>query len=447
MKGVKLTSEDLGKFTWELSKLTRERLEAREYDPAHPESLFELAPDTRRVPEEWRQLDWSFDGGGWNPVAELCSACGWTTSDQSGSYLPRVRITHSDGNAGIWSLGSKWLVKDQPNDDSIGNDYMTWKFLQNQPGHNIPLVKEMNRITDPEDPIQFTLISRAPGKPLVSIWPTLSQEQQAGYRDQLVEILKQLQKFTAPFPQKVNGDKIDDIALMCRSRRQPTCFKIGFTEQEWLEDISETLRAGIHVLNKDTGDEEFIEKKLQEMKDNFPSGAPYTLTHGDFDLNNIFVKDDKIQAIIDWKVAGYYPWWVERYLSRITGEAYMDELFEGVWERVQPNISDDAFKSIIYKLSPIRQALSNARVWHDDQRNGFWRPPFCKCQPFGAIIRPHFHGTPRTHTLADWRTKPGPKNFNLASDEREPEVQRKRDQNTPTPKPSAASARWFETAK
>lgn len=430
-------------------RLTETRLEAREYDPSHPEGSFELAPGNRRLPEEWKQLGWTANSGPelFPTHYELCSACGWSSYDQTGSYLPRVKIMHTRFNSGIWSLGPKWLVKDQPNDGGLGNDYMTWKFLHEQPdrSHSIPLVKEMRRFTDPEDPIQFTLISRAPGVELASIWHTLSPEQKSGYRDQMVNILKQLQQFTAPFPQKVNGDKLDDGVLICRTIHPPTCWKIGFTEEEWLENLSETLRSGISVSHKNTKDVEFVEKKLQELKDNFPSGAPYTLTHGDLNLTNIIVKDDKIQAIIDWEPSGYCPWWAERYLSKVAGGAYMDELFEGVWERVHPDIPDDAFKVIMDKIVPISEALGRSDVWHDDQRAGFWRPPFCKCKPLGGIIRPHCLGTPRIHTVVNWRDESY--TWNSASKARLPALREKCSQNTPTPTPCAASARWFEKAE
>jgi len=141
------------------------RLRPRGYDPAHPESSFELAPTNRRIPKEWEELGWKhpYSSRCYDNNVELCSACGWTTYDRRGSYLPRVRIVHTRGSMGLWSLGTKWLVKDQPNDASLGNEEMTWKFLREQPDHSIPLVKEMRRFTDPEDPLQLTLISRAPG--------------------------------------------------------------------------------------------------------------------------------------------------------------------------------------------------------------------------------------------------------------------------------------------
>lgn len=37
------------------------------------------------------------------------------------------------------------------------------------------------------------------------------------------------------------------------------------------------------------------------------------MSHLDLNMTNIIVKDDKIEAIIDWEMAGYYPWWAEPY--------------------------------------------------------------------------------------------------------------------------------------
>ena len=70
--------------------------------------------------------------------------------------------------------------------------------------------------------------------------------------------------------------------------------------------ILKDLKIGISIRYK-TKDQEFVEKKYQEMKSNFPKSEPYVLTHGDLNLSNIIVKDNKIEAIIDWENAAYLP--------------------------------------------------------------------------------------------------------------------------------------------
>lgn len=376
-----------------------------EHDYTHPERHFKgLAPrfNGNPFPEEFERLGWR-ESVGWGPQVELCWACGWSTYEQSYSgYAPRIRIMHARDNGGLWSIGSKWLIRDQPNNNALGNDYMTWEFLQKQPDLNIPLVKEMRILNDPAESIQFTLISRAQGQTLESIWPTLSPEQKSGYRDQMVDILKQLRQFTAPFPQKVNGDKLDDCLLtICHRRRPPTCFQIGFTEDEWLEAISEDLRCGLHRIHK-TKDPKVIEEKLQEIKNSFPRGGPYVLTHGDLNLSNIIVKDDKIEAIIDWEVAGFYPWWAETYRVAMYGGMNMNDLFRGVWPRVHPFLGGDAFQELIQKLRPLRQAFDRGGREHVAPEFGFWLPPFCKCKPYGGMIKGKDLGVKTTHRVLDW---------------------------------------------
>jgi len=112
------------------------------------------------VPEEFGEDYQIYCNSDKDVKTVLCWACGWSAYEQTTScYGPRIKIMHARDNIGIWSIGSKWLIRDQPNDRTLGAEYMTWKFLQEQPGLTIPLVK-MQLLSDPKDPIQFTLMSR-----------------------------------------------------------------------------------------------------------------------------------------------------------------------------------------------------------------------------------------------------------------------------------------------
>ncbi|OAP55023.1 hypothetical protein AYL99_10723 [Fonsecaea erecta] len=375
-----------------------------EHDYTHPERHCDNIAD--HILTEWREAGYQVFPPEEGPI-ELCWACGWTTYDQyTSGYSPRIKIVHARNNSGLWSIGSKWLIKDEPNDEYRGNEHITWKFLKEQPGLDIPLVKEMIPLSDPQETLQFTLISRAQGKMLSAIWPKLSPEQKAGYRDQMVHILKQLRQFTAPFPQKVNGDKLDDTIMgICHRRSSPTCFKVGHTVDEWLEDLSETLRAGLADRLK-TSDEKVVEERLQKIKDNFPSGEPYVLTHGDLALRNIMVKDDKIVAILDWESAGYYPWWAEKYACKAYARIEdQQDLFEGVWERVDPELGETpAWRAVVQKVAAVREAMVPFVVKHEPHVQPLYRAPFCKCRPHGQTIRPAARGDKPEHKLWDWRS-------------------------------------------
>jgi len=388
------------------------RTEVIEPDYAHPERQFKqlvrfAAPgEPSSFPKEFEEQGWTRNMPPRDEEVELCRACGWTTYDQRFGYCPRIRIIHSRHNVGLWALGSNWLLRDEPNDGFNGNELMTWEFLIKQPNLTIPLVKEMRMLTEPADPIQFRLISRAQGKGLGSVWKTLSPEQKSSYRDQMVDILKQLRQFTAPFPQKVNGEKLDDHLLFMCFRHSPACFKMAFTEDEWLEDVSPALRDGLSRI-LETKDKKTVEERLQQMKANFPRGGPYVLTHGDLNLTNIIVRDDKIEAIIDWETAGYYPWWGETYVNRQYSDWDTDDFLEGgegVWGRVHPDLDpkSETYKAMLRNVDLFQEAFNESRVHHKRPDVGFWVPPFCKCKPYGGRILPRNLGLRQEHTVFDW---------------------------------------------
>lgn len=49
-----------------------------------------------------------------------------------------------------------------------------------------------------------------------------------------------------------------------------------------------------------------------ELRQQMPTAAPYTFTHGDLTIVNIMVDVDKgnLTGILDWENSGYFPvWW------------------------------------------------------------------------------------------------------------------------------------------
>ncbi|KAH6676786.1 hypothetical protein B0J14DRAFT_625971 [Halenospora varia] len=182
---------------------------ALDRDPAHPEQTYPgLVVDSGHLLAE---------GDNWAaPREELCWVCGWDNRAQMmSSYGSRLKIVHYRDNKGLWEIGGRWLRH--------------------------PLIKEMRRLTDPEDKVHLVLMSRAEGVPLNKIWHTLSQEQKSSYKDQLANVLKQLRKFTSPVPCKVDGSPLDDtIVSQCGQR--PTCKKFGFL-QEVLRKVSPVIAA------------------------------------------------------------------------------------------------------------------------------------------------------------------------------------------------------------
>jgi hypothetical protein len=229
-------------------------------------------------------------------------------------------------------------------------------------------------------------MSRAPGVQLEEVWFDLSAAEKKNYAQQVTAALRELRKFTSPAPVRVDGSPIwDNIVGFCPGQRMCK------TVQEipaWFAGMDEELRTGLGT-KFSTEDAAVIDAKLKEVKDQFPSSAPYVLTHADLNFGNFMVQDGKITAIIDWELAGYYPWWVERWASRQRAKNWMsDELFDIVWAELDPQHSEEDF---IERVGKPVEAANSAYSWCDikhTQSHDVWlRKPFCACSNVGGSIK------------------------------------------------------------
>jgi aminoglycoside phosphotransferase (APT) family kinase protein len=153
--------------------------------------------------------------------------------------------------------------------------------------------------------------------------------------------------------------------------------------------MADELRAGLKSL-METEDKFAIEARLQELKEKFPDGAPYVLTHADLHLGNMMVHDGKIEAIIDWETAGYYPRWVQRwttYQHSINGD-HSDFLFNLVWAELDPDMSREQFESTISTpVWELAEAWKSCDMTHTESHDVWFRPLWCGCKPIGGLIR------------------------------------------------------------
>ena len=129
-------------------------------------------------------------------------------------------------------------------------------------------------------------------------------------------------------------------------------------------------------------------------------------THGDLNLSNIIVKDDKIEAIIDWEWSGYFPWWAERWISAIRYDPATCELFGPLWRDIGSQIdggmnSEDFQREVINKIAPALNAWNRCIFYteHKDSQTSWIRPGFCKCQPYYGEFRWNDIGNLPNHKL------------------------------------------------
>jgi len=265
-------------------------------DYTHPEKIYKdliwlpdgpMPAEVEEKRKAVRTTGTAYDGD--MKEEKLCWSCGWSVYNElTSSYGSRLRIFHTRGNVGIWEVGSRWMIRDQPNDASLGNDFITQEFLRNYtPSLDIPLVKEMRKLSAPTDKVDITLMSRAQGVGLDTIWHTLTPEQKSEYKSQLSTAINSWRQFTSPVSKNVNGGVLEDCIIgNCLRRTAPTCKKLGRTTDDWFSNLEEDLRFGLSRLHK-TKDPLVIEEKFQDLKKNFPKSEPYVLTHGDLNFTTL----------------------------------------------------------------------------------------------------------------------------------------------------------------
>lgn len=91
-------------------------------------------------------------------------------------------------------------------------------------------------------------------------------------------------------------------------------------------------------------------------------------------------------AIIDWELAGYYPWWVEKFMSyRRALSPNGTQLFNMVWREFDLRIKD-----MMEGVKPVMEAYKWCPISHTGSGKGWQRPAFCKCKPYvGRILAQH----------------------------------------------------------
>jgi len=349
----------------------------------------------------------------------LCHNCGWNTRHEShGDYTSRLKVFYLRDNCAIWELGpaGSWLLKDEANTSDSGwkKDYTVQQFLREKK-LNIPLV-EMHRFGGADEKFHFTMMSRAKGKTMAAIWETLTQEQQTDVYKDLQKHIKQWRQITSPHMGSVDGSELRDALIgNCTGFG---CIKTGRNEEEWLENLTPAIRKGI--LNKlwlrnegwaatqkirDAWIKE-ADEKVTQLKANFPRGGPYVLTHGDLHGYNIMVSDDneekkfKVSAIIDWELAGFYPWWVEALRHRSQDDSC--EILGKDTDIFHPGYDPKDLRDILKPVLEVQAA------WHNGGYHGFskhgldcanvwYRKPFCACKPYDGEIQDRSMGWNQEH--------------------------------------------------
>jgi hypothetical protein len=112
------------------------------------------------------------------------------------------------------------------------------------------------------------------------------------------------------------------------------------------------------------------------------------LTHCDQNADNIFISNDneekkrKVTAIIDWELAGFYPWWFEAIKGAFMADAFLTET------------ESENLKKIREPVEKVRDTweYGGGISKHGPEANNWFRKPFCACYPHVGNLKENMLG-------------------------------------------------------
>lgn len=220
-----------------------------------------------------------------------CAACSWTNERrESCRYDSHVKLFYEVSDRGVWSIGSRLIVKEMA--DSPPNlEAKNTLFIKENTTIPVPEIvqdwAEMGRY--------FLITRRVPGIPLNEAWPAMSESDKDSIAKQTVDHLCQLRRLGSASIQSLGAEPVYSAFLFRNGYGIPHG-PLSSDDQLW-EAMAEALK-------------KVPENAQRLLRQRMPVAKPYTFTHGDLSTRNIIVEDGRLTGIIDWEGSGFFPaWW------------------------------------------------------------------------------------------------------------------------------------------
>ncbi|KAL2814414.1 kinase-like protein [Aspergillus granulosus] len=261
-----------------------------------------------------------------------CEACSWTKAKQERcSYSSHVKLFYGASNRGAWAIGSAVILKERP-DLYPRNEVKNTEFVRQHT--TIPVPKVLREWVD-DSSRYFVLTERISGETLQDAWSALSGSQKENIATQVADCIHQLRRFQSPVMKSVDDGPLYSGWLFLNGSETPH----GPIKSD--KEMGESLISSLHI--PETASSRFMRR--------LPTCTPYTLTHGDLNIQNIVVKDGELAGILDWEYAGYFPAWWEYVATKIGLSAEDAEWKALLGKRLDPFDQAVEFWLDFYSLS------------------------------------------------------------------------------------------------
>ncbi|RDH37521.1 protein kinase-like protein [Aspergillus welwitschiae] len=251
-----------------------------------------------------------------------CTACSWTPERQKYcSYESYLKLFYEAGDRGVWSIGSKVILKDRGSNLPT-SEVPNIQFVQEQTSIPVPTVIESWE----EGKHTLILMRRIPGEPLSNVWSKLTIDEKNKIAKQTAEYLQQLRTLQSDKIQCLGGRPVfSNFLFKNEGSNEVPRGPFASDDELWAE-----MERGLN--------EKIPEAARVRLRQCMPSAMPYTFTHGDLTNVNIMVENGELTGIIDWETAGYFPVWWE-YVCTSVPDSEEDREWKTLLRRYMPDYS------------------------------------------------------------------------------------------------------------
>ncbi|KAH8665692.1 kinase-like domain-containing protein [Tricladium varicosporioides] len=217
---------------------------------------------------------------------------------------------------------------------------------------NIPIPKLHCAFRDDKNGKTYIVMKRIDGQSLSDTWSDRSRKEKDRLLAQVKSIFGELRALKKP-----PGKGITDEAVCAADGGKLHDHRIwNAAGEKGLGPFSNDAEFNLFLRNGVSNTDSIIDpekkaeiQKLIEMHRESEEGKMKTVfTHGDVSLSNILVKEGKVVGIVDWEMAGWYPWYWE-YTTAINThyiKGWREEIGKFLDEWPQEKEMDDLWRKL-----------------------------------------------------------------------------------------------------
>lgn len=288
-----------------------------------------------------------------------CTACSWTPFLQNAcSYDSNVKLIEGASDQGVWSIGSKLILKERGNRCANGIETRNIRFLKENTSIPVPTILTEWR---EDNGHYFSIEERLPGKPLNEVWSAMTDDDKAQVAKQTADYLQQLHELRSSCIQNVGGGPVYSAFLFGGDLAVPHG-PISSDGELWNE-----LKKQLNDIPKNV---------CHSLGWKMPTAAPYKFTHCDLAMSCIMVEAGNVTGIVEWQFSGYFPSWWEAASCRLCADAE-DKEWKGLLLQYMPRhpAAEEFYLDLHCLSSPSmstrkRQLLEDLNLMYDKLRNG-----------------------------------------------------------------------------